>query len=151
MVPEKTVRAVLDRAAELNGGAPLGENAAPLAVTAIRRALAFCQRTDVPEGMEQAVAALLLVLWESAPRNSGGESAGGSEKNASRALPSMSWEALAASGAVKSIQRGDTAVTFQSGGGTVVSGAPSGTGLTAGAALEGLKPWRRLGRLKGGV
>ena len=71
MVPEKTVRAVLDRAAELNGGAPLGENAAPLAVTAIRRALAFCQRTDVPEEMEQAVAALLLVLWESAPRNSG--------------------------------------------------------------------------------
>lgn len=132
MVPEKTVRAVLDRAAELNGGAPLGENAAPLAVTAIRRALAFCQRTDVPEEMEQAVAALLLALLQGLPQgtDAGENSAAG-------------WEALLDAGAVKSIQRGDTAITFHSGGASsILSGS--------GTALEGLKPWRRLGRLKGG-
>jgi len=144
MVPEKTLRAVLEKAAALNGGTSLGENAAPLAEMVIQKALAFCQRQDVPEDMEPAAAALLLALWRGLPR-SGGDEGGAGDTQA------MSWEALAASGAVKSIQRGDTAITFHSGGTETGSGAVSGTVLTAEGALEDLKPWRRLGRLKGGV
>lgn len=62
----------------------------------------------------------------------------------------MDWAALLASGAVKTVQRGDTSITFQSGGSAAASAALSGTetGTGLAAALEDLKPWRRLGRLK---
>lgn len=62
----------------------------------------------------------------------------------------MDWTALLASGAVKTVQRGDTSITFQSGGAAAASAALSGTetGTGLAAALEDLKPWRRLGRLK---
>ena len=63
MVPEKTLRAVLEKAAALNGGTSLWENAAPLAEMVIQKALAFCQRQDVPEDMEPAAASQLLAHW----------------------------------------------------------------------------------------
>lgn len=153
MVPAETVQAVRARAELLNGGASLGEHGDALAEIAVQRALAFCQRTDVPEEMEQAVAALLLALWRALPRT--GESGESGEAPAeagisSEAAGGADWAALLASGAVKTVQRGDTSVTFQSGGGAAVSAALSGTenGTGLAAALEDLKPWRRLGRLR---
>lgn len=87
-------------------GRSLGENGDALTEMAMERACAWCGREDIPEAMEQAVAALLL--------NMEGREA-----------------------AVKSVTRGDTSVTY------AVSDGQS-------AALAGLAPWRRLGRLKEG-
>ena len=94
--------------AELLAGRSLGDSGNDLTEMAVQRACAYCNRPDVPEAMEQAVAALVLALAD------GGEG-----------------------GAVKSVTRGDTSVTY------AVSDGQS-------AALAGLAPWRRLGRLKEG-
>lgn len=151
----ETLRAVREKAELLNGGASLGEAGDALAEMAVGRALAFCQRTDVPEDMEQAVGALLLALWRGLPRSAGDgdETAGDGDESAGESAgdgPAMDWAALLASGAVKTVQRGDTSITFQSGGAAAASAALSGTetGTGLAAALEDLKPWRRLGRLK---
>ena len=88
--------------AERLAGRSLGENGDALTEMAMERACAWCGREDIPEAMEQAVAALILDM-------EGREAA------------------------VKSVTRGDTAVT---------------DGQSA--ALAGLAPWRRLGRLKEG-
>ena len=96
--------AAIREKAERLAGRSLGEDA--LTEMAMERACAWCGREDIPEAMEQAVAALLLDM-------EGREAA------------------------VKSVTRGDTAVTY------AVSDGQS-------AALAGLAPWRRLGRLKEG-
>ena len=93
------------RKAELLSGQSLGERGTALAQLAGERAMSWCQREDIPEAMEQAVAALLLSLED------GGE-------------------------AVKSLQRGDTSITYAVG----VGDQPS--------ALAALAPWRKLGTLK---
>lgn len=62
-------------------GESLGERGDALTEIAARRAMAHCQRGDIPPEMEQAVAALVCAL-------AGGE-------------------------AVKSLQRGDTAITYR--------------------------------------
>ena len=90
--------------AEVLAGRSLGDNGDALTEMAAQAACAWCNRADIPEDMEQAVAALTLTMED-------GES-----------------------GAVKSVTRGDTAVTY------AVSGGVS-------PALAGLAPWRRLGRL----
>ena len=90
--------------AEALAGRSLGDNGNALTEMAAQRACAWCCREDIPEEMEQAVAALALAM-------EGGEG-----------------------GAVKSVTRGDTSVTYAVG----ESGAP---------ALAGLAPWRRLGRI----
>ena len=100
--------AAIREKAERLAGRSLGENGDALTEMAMERACAWCGREDIPEAMEQAVAALVLALAD------GGEG-----------------------GAVKSVTRGDTAVTY------AVSDGQS-------AALAGLAPWRRLGRLKEG-
>ena len=90
--------------AEALAGRSLGDHGTALTEMAAQRACAWCCREDIPAEMEQAVAALVLAM-------EGGEG-----------------------GAVKSVTRGDTSVTYAVGD----SGAP---------ALAGLAPWRRLGRL----
>ena len=91
--------------AEVLAGRSLGDNGDALTEMAAQRACAWCCREDIPEEMEQAVAALVLAM-------EGGESGG----------------------AVKSVTRGDTSITYAVG----ENGSP---------ALAGLAPWRRLGRL----
>ena len=91
--------------AEALAGRSLGDHGSALTEMAAQAACAWCNREDIPEDMEQAVAALTLTMED-------GES-----------------------GAVKSVTRGDTAVTY------AVSGGVS-------PALTGLAPWRRLGRVK---
>ena len=90
--------------AEVLAGHSLGDNGNTLTEMAARAAMAWCNREDIPEDMEQAVAALTLTM-------EGGEG-----------------------GAVKSVTRGDTSISYAVGD----SGSP---------ALAGLAPWRRLGRL----
>lgn len=91
--------------AEALAGQTLGEDGHLLVEMAAQRACAFCCREDIPEEMEQAVAALVLTLGET-------------------------------SGAVKSITRGDTAISYDASGG-------DGSG-----PMAALAPFRRLGRLK---
>ena len=55
------VKAIRDKAEAL-GGQSLGENGDLLVEMAAQRACAYCQRQDIPEEMEQAVAALVLAL-----------------------------------------------------------------------------------------
>ena len=55
------VKAIRDKAEAL-GGQSLGEHGDLLVELAAQRACAFCQRQDIPEEMEQAVAALALSL-----------------------------------------------------------------------------------------
>ena len=98
--------AAIREKAERQAGRSLGENGDALTEMAMERACAWCGREDIPEAMEQAVAALLLDM-------EGREAA------------------------VKSVTRGDTSVTY------AVSDGQS-------AALAGLAPWRKLGRLKEG-
>lgn len=90
--------------AEALAGRSLGDHGTALTEMAAERACAWCRREDIPAEMEQAVAALVLAMED-------GEG-----------------------GAVKSVTRGDTSVTYAVGD----SGFP---------ALAGLAPWRRLGRL----
>ena len=90
--------------AEALAGRSLGDHGTALTEMAAERSCAWCRREDIPAEMEQAVAALVLAM-------EGGEG-----------------------GAVKSVTRGDTSVTYAVGD----SGFP---------ALAGLAPWRRLGRL----
>lgn len=180
MVPAGTLRAVRAKAELLNGGASLGEAGDALTEIAVQRALAHCRRRDVPEDMEQAVAALALALFWTVPRGaaSGGENSpdasGGGDApedagaEAPEAAPEDSsaasggslgglagnWEALIAAGAVKSIQRGDTSISFNASAGEALSSAlaaASGADAarpTVEAALAELAPWRRLGRLE---
>lgn len=173
MVPAETVRAVRAKAELLNGGASLGEAGDALAEIAVQRALAYCRRRDVPEDMEQAVAALALALFRTVPQSaaSGGEEAPEDSENASgasEAAPEDSsaasggslgglagnWEALIAAGAVKTIQRGDTSISFNASAGEALSSAlaaASGADAarpTVEAALAELAPWKRLGRLE---
>lgn len=169
MVREETVRAeaavqaVRAKAEFLNGGASLGEGGDLLAEIAIQKALAWCQRRDVPEDMEQAVAALALALYRTVPQGAdtpGTTADDGAEGDTEESESSGSagssesigeWEALIASGAVKSVQRGDTAITFNTSAADGLSSALSGSAaarLTVEAALAGLAPWRRLGRLR---
>lgn len=88
--------------AEVLAGEDLGEKGDTLVDMAAQRACAYCQRTDIPPAMEQAVAALALYM-----RQGDG---------------------------VKSVTRGDTAVTYE--------------GQKDPVAL--LAPFRRLGGLKEG-
>lgn len=183
MVPAETVRAVRAKAELLNGGASLGEAGDALAEIAVQRALAYCRRRDVPEDMEQAVAALALALFRTVPQSaaSGGEEApdapeaapdasggGDTPGDAPEAAPEDSsavsggspgslagnWEALIAAGAVKTIQRGDTSISFNASAGEALSSAlaaASGADAarpTVEAALAELAPWKRLGRLE---
>lgn len=73
--------AAIREKAERLAGRSLGENGDALTEMAMERACAWCGREDIPEAMEQAVAALLLDM-------EGREAA------------------------VKSVTRGDTAVTY---------------------------------------
>ena len=93
--------------AEVLAGHSLGAGGDTLTEMAAQRACAWCCPEDIPEDMEQAVAPLALTM-EDGDR-----------------------------GAVKSLTRGDTSVTY------AVSGGLS-------PALAGLAPWRRLGQLKEG-
>ena len=68
--------------AEVLAGRSLGDNGDALTEMAAQRACAWCNRKDIPEEMEQAVAALALDM-------EGGEN-----------------------GAVKSVTRGDTSVAY---------------------------------------
>lgn len=156
------IRAVRGKAELLNGGVSLGEGGDLLAEIAIQKALAWCQRGDVPEDMEQAVAVLLLALSQTIPRsadtpeNADGSGNGGEAPE--EGTPSGSsgsagnWEALIASGAVKSVQRGDTAITFNTSAAEALSSTLSTNAvartITVEEALAGLAPWRRLGRLQ---
>lgn len=97
------VKAIRDKAEAL-GGRSLGQQGDLLVEMAAQRACAYCQREDIPEEMEQAVAALALAL--------------GGEETA------------------KSIQRGDTSITYD-----VTKDA-----LEAPESL--LRPFCRLGRVR---
>lgn len=97
------VKAIRDKAETL-GGQSLGENGDLLVELAAQRACAYCQRQDIPEDMEQAVAALVLALQ-------------GEER-------------------AKTIQRGDTSITYDVAEAT----------LKAPESL--LKPFCRLGRVR---
>lgn len=97
------VKAIRDKAEAL-GGQSLGEHGDLLVELAAQRACAYCQRQDIPEEMEQAVAALALALQ-------GDETA-------------------------KSIQRGDTSITYD----------VTKTALKAPESL--LRPFCRLGRVR---
>lgn len=90
--------------AEALYGMSLGENGDLLVRIAVDRALAHCCRRDIPEEMEQAIAALTVFL------------AGGGET-------------------VKSLTRGDTAITYD-------------TAAAAADPMALLAPWRRLGTVK---
>lgn len=87
MITDEQVRRIREKA-EVLAGQSLGEDADALAGMAAHAACAFCQRTDIPEEMEQAVAAL------AASGTVGGE------------------------GCVKSVTRGDTSITYAADGGT---------------------------------
>lgn len=102
MGPEQL--ASIRRKAEALYGMSLGENGDLLVSIAAQRALANCCRSDIPEEMEQAVAALAVFL------------AGGGE-------------------AVKSLTRGDTAITYD-------------TDDASWAPLALLEPWRRLATVR---
>ena len=102
MLTADKVKAIRDKAEAL-AGQSLGEQGDLLAEMAAQRAMAYCQRPDIPEEMEQAVAALLLAMAE-------GEQA-------------------------KTVQRGDTSITYD-------------VGKTALKAPESLlTPFCRLGRV----
>ena len=73
--------------AEALAGRSLGDHGTALTEMAAQRACAWCRREDIPEEMEQAVAALVLAM-------EGGEG-----------------------GTVKSVTRGDTSVTYDVGEG----------------------------------
>lgn len=73
--------------AEALAGRSLGDHGTALTEMAAQRACAWCRREDIPEDMEQAVAALALTM-------EGGEG-----------------------GTVKSVTRGDTSVTYDVGEG----------------------------------
>lgn len=73
--------------AEALAGRSLGDHGTALTEMAAQRACAWCRREDIPEDMEQAVAALVLAM-------EGGEG-----------------------GTVKSVTRGDTSVTYDVGEG----------------------------------
>lgn len=168
MVPAETLRAVRAKAELLNGGASLGEAGDALAEIAVQRALAHCRRRDVPEDMEQAVAALALALFWTLPQSAASGGSGDAPGDAGEDAPEDSsaasggslggpagnWEALIAAGAVKSIQRGDTSIAFNTSAGEALSsalGAASGADAarpTVEAALAELAPWKRLGRLE---
>lgn len=172
MIPERTLRAeaavqaVRAKAEFLNGGASLGNGGDLLAEIAIQKALAWCQRRDVPEDMEQAVAVLLLALYRTVPQSTDtpGDASGDTDETPEEGTPSEGpgsaggsgsagdWEALIASGAVKSVQRGDTAITFNTSATEALSSALSGSAAAQSAtveeALAALAPWRRLGRLR---
>lgn len=122
MADAEKIRAIREKAEAL-AGRSLGESGDALAAIAAQRATTHCCRDDIPEEMEQAVAALALALW----RQSCGEDAG----------------IGAGSGVIRSIQRGDTSITYAAGG----SSADSSPGGTAGA-LAALAPWRRPARLR---
>lgn len=55
-------RAAIRGKAELLAGRSLGDSGDELTEMAVQRACAYCNRPDVPEEMEQAVAALVLAL-----------------------------------------------------------------------------------------
>ncbi len=123
------------RKAELLSGGPLPEDAGALAETAARQAMALCQREDVPEDMELAVASLLLSLLPGGGRDGGEDGDGGPD--------------LYAAGAVKSIQRGDTTITYASDGASAAQSAGEALRAAASAAAAvDWSPWRRPGRLK---
>ena len=103
MVAAEKLEAILKKAETLMGG-PLGEYGEDLAGIAAALACGWCNREDIPDDMENAVALMTAAL--------AGEP-----------------------GAVKTIKRGDTSVTYE-------------TGRTSGI-LAFLAPWRRLGHLKG--
>ncbi len=147
-VGPETIRAVREKAERLCG-ADLGERGDALTEIAVQRALAYCQRDDVPEEMEAAVSVLLLALTDQFPapkENASLEDCGGESF-----LPGGGAADLGAESAVKSIQRGDTTIVFDTSapaGGSASSGAGNTSFPGEAAALAGLVPWRRLGRLK---
>ena len=81
MVSADKVAAIRAKA-EVLAGRSLGDNGDALTEMAAQRALAWCGREDIPEDMEQAVAALAIAM-------EGGEG-----------------------GAVKSVTRGDTSISY---------------------------------------
>lgn len=100
---DQAQREAIRKKAEILAGSDLGGDGDALVDMAAQRACAHCQRDDIPQDMEQAVAALALALRDG--------------------------------DAVKSITRGDTAITYE--------------GQNDPMAL--LAPFRRLGRLKEGA
>lgn len=88
--------------AEVLAGESFGERGETLAEIAAERAMAFCNRTDIPQEMEQAVASLLCGLE-------------GAQSD------------------VKSVTRGDTAVTYET---------------THSASYAPLRPFCKLGTVK---
>ena len=102
MVTEEKLSAILKKAEALMGY-PLGEYGEDLTSIAAALACAWCNREDIPEDMEGAVALMVAAMT--------GES-----------------------GAVKTIKRGDTSVTYDNG--------------SDANYLTFLNPWRRLGQLK---
>ena len=106
MVDADKLEAILKKAGALVGE-PLGEYGEDLTCIAATLACAWCNREDIPEDMEDAVALMVA--------------------------------AMAGDGnAVKTIKRGDTSITYDTGGGAL--------GLSV---ISFLAPWRRLGHLKG--
>lgn len=122
MAGAEKIRAIREKAEAL-AGRSLGETGDALAAIAAQRAMAYCCREDIPEEMEQAAASLALALREQSGDGGIGMGAG--------------------SGAIRSIQRGDTSITYAAGG----SASALSSGGTAGA-LAALAPWRRLARLR---
>ena len=81
MVGADKVRAIRLKAEALAGQA-LGENGDLLVEMAVQRACALCRREDVPEEMEQAVAALVLTMGD----------AGGTVKSITRGDTAIAYE-----------------------------------------------------------
>ena len=108
MVDADKLAAILKKAEALVGE-PLGEYGEDLTGIAATLACAWCNRDDIPEDMEDAVALMVAAL-----------DGDGS--------------------AVKTIKRGDTSITYDTGGGVL--------GLSV---ISFLAPWRRLGHLKEGA
>lgn len=105
MIGQAQISAIRAKAEALLGQS-LGDSGDTLTAMTAEAAMAWCQREDIPEAMEQAVAGLVVSTVQ-------GQST------------------------VKSLTRGDTSVTYDTGA----------DGLTGTAALS---PWRRLGRVKEG-
>lgn len=110
-ITQRQQQAILEKARAIFGG-ELGPQEALLVQMACDWAMSQCCRKDIPQEMEQAVAALAVSM-----------TAGGTE-----------------SGTVKSIQRGDTAVTYAVGS--------RSSGSDARRAADALAPWRRMGTVK---
>lgn len=91
---ESAQREAIRKQAELLAGEDLGEEGDALVELAAQRACAYCQRTDIPHQMEQAVAALVLDLRD-----------GGSVQSVTRGDTAVTYQARNATALLSPFRR----------------------------------------------